>query len=99
MNQKDIDKIREKYPEGTVIRLFSMNDEQDVPPQTLGTVNHVDDIGTIHMRWENGSGLGLIEGEDQFEILEKQLPYQVQEHEEVFLKTKLKPSERKAVPE
>lgn len=89
MNQKDIDKIKEKYPEGTVIRLFSMKDEQSVPPQTLGTVDHVDDIGTIHMRWENGSGLGLIEGEDQFEILEKQLPYQIQEHEEVLLKAKL----------
>lgn len=40
-----------------------------VPPETIGIVDYVDDAGTIHMIWENGSSLGLIEGEDQIEVI------------------------------
>lgn len=46
-----------------------MEDEQAPEPGTLGSVLYVDGIGTIHMRWDNGSGLGLIEGLDQFEVV------------------------------
>lgn len=65
-----VEQIKEKYPEGTSICLIKMgSDPQPVPPYTLGTVNHVDDIGTIHMSWKTGSSLGLIVGEDEFEII------------------------------
>lgn len=40
-----------------------------VPPGTLGKVTMVDDAGTIHVNWQTGSSLGLIEGVDSFEIL------------------------------
>lgn len=67
-----IDQIRAMYPIGTVIELISMNDPQAPPAGTKGTVIHVDDIGTIHVRWETGSGLGLIIGEDKFRKIENQ---------------------------
>lgn len=66
----NVEQIKEKYPQGTSIRLIQMGeDPQPVPPGTLGTVEHVDDMGTIHMRWQTGSSLGLIVGEDDFEII------------------------------
>jgi hypothetical protein len=34
-----------------------------------GTVNSVDDAGQIHVSWENGSTLALIEGVDAFKII------------------------------
>jgi Domain of unknown function (DUF4314) len=37
-------------------------------PGTLGTVRAVDDLGTVHVCWDNGSRLGLTD-EDRFEIL------------------------------
>lgn len=40
-----------------------------VPSGTLGIVDKVDDSGTIHVIWENGSYLGLIYGVDNFEKL------------------------------
>lgn len=65
-----VEQIKEKYPEGTSICLIKMgNDPQPVPPHTLGTVKFVDDRGTIHMSWQTGSSLGLIVGEDEFEII------------------------------
>ena len=60
--------LKSLYLPGTRVRLILMNDFQAVPPGTLGTVSFVDDIGTIHVKWETGSSLGLIYGEDQFEI-------------------------------
>jgi len=36
-----------------------------------GTVAAVDDVGTLHMNWDNGRSLGLIYGEDQFKVLSR----------------------------
>lgn len=55
------------YPKGTPIRLYSMEGEQSVPPGSRGVVDHVDDIGQIHMKWENGSCLALNIEVDRFD--------------------------------
>ena len=42
-----------------------MNDPyRPLPPGLLGTVECVDDVGTIHVEWENGSHLGVAYGAD-----------------------------------
>lgn len=75
MHTEKVKRLRQQYPAGTRICLLHMNDEHAVPVGTLGSVDHVDDMGSIHMRWDNGQGLALIEDEDQFEIIENQLGY------------------------
>ena len=61
---------RAKYPPGTRILLLGMEDpHHPVPPGTRGTVDHVDDGGTIHMKWDNGRTLALIPGVDSFSRL------------------------------
>lgn len=63
---------KEKYPKGTRIELISMDDPYaPLEPGTKGTVVHVDDMGTIHMQWDNGRTLGLIPGEDSFKVIEE----------------------------
>lgn len=62
---------KEMYPVGTRIELISMADDYAVAPGTKGTVAHVDDMGTIHMKWDNGRTLGLIPGEDSFKVIEE----------------------------
>ena len=72
-NDTRIKRIKEQYPEGTRIKLIHMDDPYcPVPDGTLGTVSMVDDIGTIHMRWDNGSSLGLVVGEDEFEVVRRE---------------------------
>ena len=43
-----------------------------VPDGTVGEVQYVDDAGNIHMIWQNGRTLSLIEGVDDFTIIKKE---------------------------
>ena len=46
--------LREKYPPGTRLELISMKEEfSPVEEGTRGTVHFIDDIGQIHMLWDN----------------------------------------------
>ena len=56
--------LREEYPTGTRVELVQMDDFQAPPIGTLGTVRGVDDMGSILVRWDNGSGLNVVYGED-----------------------------------
>ena len=68
--KEEIKYIREKYVAGTKIELVKMYDLiNPVPQGTTGIVQYVDDIGTVHVNWENGSTLGLSVGIDEFKIL------------------------------
>ena len=62
--------VKKQFPQGTRIELVSMNDPYSpVPSGMRGTVDCVDDIGTIFPTWDNGSSLGLVYGEDSFRKL------------------------------
>ena len=72
LKREEIARLKEKYSKGTPIRLYNMAGETSVPPGSKGIVDHVDDIGQIHMKWENGSCLALNVEEDRFDIITKQ---------------------------
>ena len=57
--------LRERFPQGARVELVGMDDLQAPPIGTLGTVFGVDDSGSIMVRWDNGSGLHVIYGEDE----------------------------------
>ena len=67
--QDHLNFLRKFYPVGARIKLNYMNDKYPVPSGTKGTIKAVDDAGTIHVTWDNGSMLGLIWGEDSFEVI------------------------------
>ena len=74
MDRKMVNFIKEQYPPGTRIRLNSMDDPYaPIAPGTEGEVDFVDDIGTIHMKWDNGRTLGIAPGEDSFTVLPPKL--------------------------
>ena len=57
--------LKEYYKPGTRIRLVHMNDPYThIPAGTIGVVTGVDDAGTVHTVWSNGSTLGVAFGED-----------------------------------
>lgn len=65
ISKEELKKLREEYPVGCTVELLEMNDIQAPPIHTKGVVRHVDDIGTIFVNWETGSGLGVAYGEDR----------------------------------
>ncbi len=45
---------------GRRIKMINMSDPQAVPNGTMGTITHVDGIGQIHVRWDNGIRLAVV---------------------------------------
>lgn len=65
------EELLKKYPVGSRVRLLKMDDIQAPPIGTLGTVKGVDDILSILVSWNNGSGLNVVNGEDQIELVSR----------------------------
>lgn len=70
-SKAQVERIRITYPAGCRVRLIQMDDVQAPPAGTEGTVIGVDDMGSVMIRWDNGSGLSaVLEGGDVIERLE-----------------------------
>ncbi len=67
-SKETVNRLREEYPAGTRIELISMEDDpySTLQPGDKGSVSFVDDAGSVHVRWDNGSGLGLVYGVDRY---------------------------------
>jgi len=63
-NREIVERVRAQYPAGCRVELVKMDDKQAPPPGTKGTVLGVDDTASVMVRWDNGSGLNVVYGED-----------------------------------
>lgn len=59
-----VERVRKQYPVGCRVELTHMDDVQAPPIGTKGTVIGVDDTASVMVRWDNGSGLNVVYGED-----------------------------------
>ncbi len=71
ISQKALERLRKEYPAGARVELVLMDDPYNtrLSPGARGTVVSVDDIGTIHVRWDCGSSLGVVYGIDKCKIV------------------------------
>lgn len=70
--QEKVKRIRELYPIGCRVELVQMGADpySKLKPGEQGIVNHIDDIGTIFVSWNCGSGLGMVYGVDHIRRLD-----------------------------
>ena len=68
---KDVEKAKATYLSGMRVHLLKMDDAQAPRAGTEGTVRGVDAMGNIMIRWDNGSGLSVIPGVDEIEIIRR----------------------------
>lgn len=60
-----VERLRKEYPSGARVELVRMDDPYSrLKPGDRGTVNFIDDTGTIFCRWDCGSSLGVVYGAD-----------------------------------
>ena len=69
-NDQKVKLLKTAYPKGTRVKLYNMVGEDQMPYGLEGTVFHVDDIGQIHVNWDNGSSLAL-QDHDSFSIISR----------------------------
>lgn len=65
-------RTRARNLEGRRVRLVRTNDiHTRLVPGTEGTVAFVDDLGTVHVKWDDGSSLGMVaEAGDAFDLID-----------------------------
>lgn len=69
-DRNTVELIRKRYSVGCRVELISMDDPYSrLKPGDRGTVSFVDDTGTVFVRWDNGSELGILYGVDQIRKL------------------------------
>lgn len=73
ISKETLERLRKEYPAGVRVELVHMNDPYNAKifPGERGIVVSVDDIGTIHVRWDCGSSLGVVYGEDCCRVIEE----------------------------
>lgn len=60
-----VDIVRKLYPAGCRVELVRLDDPYSkLTPGERGTVETVDDTGTVFVHWDSGSSLGVIYGVD-----------------------------------
>ena len=69
-SRETVERLKQQYPAGTRIVLRKMEDFQAPLVGTKGTVQGVDDIGSLLVKWDNGSGLNVAYEVDEVEILD-----------------------------
>jgi hypothetical protein len=69
ISKERLQALRERFKPGTRVELVRMDDVQAPPIGTRGTVIGVDDIGSIMVHWDNGSGLSVAYGEDECKVV------------------------------
>lgn len=70
ISREALQRLRERYRPGTRVELLRMDDAQAPPIGTMGSVIGVDDIGSVMVRWDNGSSLSVVYGEDSCRIVQ-----------------------------
>ena len=69
MNYKIKNEIKKKYPIGSIIKPPKMDDPYAPQIGTIGEIADIEDIGSLLIKWENGSSLRVTAHDDKIEIV------------------------------
>ena len=73
MNDAFVKQLKDQYPQGTRIVLDFMSDDmKPIASGTKGTVDIVDDMGTLHCKFDNGRYFGICPEVDIFHKIPQQ---------------------------
>jgi hypothetical protein len=90
MSREFIETQREQLIGRRIKCLFMGNDPNPIPTGSIGTIDHIDDEGYIHVKWDNGRSLSLIPNVDIYEVLDRECQQPVFRDCHLFFNNKCK---------
>ena len=61
IDQRKVQAIKDKYQKGDRVELINMESAAYLIPRGMkGTVTEVDDLGSVHVKWENGMEVAVL---------------------------------------
>ena len=67
--RQEIEQLKAQYRKGMRVEIIFMDDPHAPPPGTHGRIITIDDAGDLVVAWDNGCGLNIVPGVDQFRII------------------------------
>ena len=70
MSPEWVEFLCQQFPKGSRIELkqAANADTCPLPPGSKGKLDQIDDSGTFHIQWDNGTYLGMVIGQDRFSV-------------------------------
>ncbi len=73
MKVSEIEYVKNRYKEGLrIVCDYMTDDPRPIESGTKGTIICVDDMGSIHVKWDNGRTLALLYDVDRFHLIEEE---------------------------
>ena len=70
---KELSNLLKKYQVGSRVELIKLNNKVvDLEPNIKGTINRIDEFGTLFVNWDNGKHIPLIYGIDKYKKVGKE---------------------------
>lgn len=69
ITESELRALKAKFKLGSRVQLDYTNKPQSIPVGTKGTVQSIDDTGTIHVSWDNGSNIGVTYGIERCHVI------------------------------
>ena len=54
-----------------IVLIHTSDPYTTLKPGSEGVVNFIDDAGTVFAKWDDGSGLGMVYGEDTYRVVDQ----------------------------
>jgi hypothetical protein len=69
MSPERVKAMRENFVGKRIRLVYTSDPYTDLKSGDEGVIDFIDDTGTVFANWDKGSGLGLVHGEDSWELV------------------------------
>lgn len=71
ISRERVQSMRNELIGKRIVLIHTSDPYTTLKPGSEGVVNFIDDAGTVFAKWDDGSGLGMVYGEDTYRVVDQ----------------------------